>query len=342
MKRKTLFPLLCLIAAGFFVNLHAQRVLWTLTSPGYPSIDAVNAGVFSEEFDLNLHFQIVGGALNSGKLKLDLPAGIALNSIAPNGGAAVTLDIASLTPPATGTVEIPFSSITYNAEIRLQAKLQAIDCEQTGLKTIPVSILSGGNAIQLDGLPGTTSKSAAVTVLVPNIVASVNNANPPTLSELKQPHTYTVTLSVSNGVSAKDMKLEILKRKYTVLSDFLLGGDPIPSIAIALMDSLVTLELTPDILGAPISGTSTKTLSFTAKSSIGGSLPITGKSIYPLAGNCGEGVRENLFELTLAYPPVTGGGMFEVPARNGVFLTTHPETNVINIKKKHYLCRKKV
>ncbi|MDR1121473.1 MAG: hypothetical protein LBM08_11205, partial [Dysgonamonadaceae bacterium] len=297
--------LLTLLLLAAVTGLRAQSVLWM---SGYPSFSVSTASVITDEVDLNLHFQIIASPLSNGKLQLELPDGIEIGNIVRNGGDAVTLNLDGLEFPVSNSLEIPVSGIAINREIHLQAKVRAIDCSQTGTKTITAKILSNGTVIPLNGYPGVFSKSASLTVLIPNIMATVDNANPPTLSNMASSHTYQVTLSVSNNVAVKELKLELLKQKYTTLSNFQFGGAPVPIEAITFMDSVVILELTPDIFVQPMTDALSKQFSFTAQSSIGGSLSITGKSVYPLAGNCDEGIIDELFKVNLSYPVTTGTG----------------------------------
>ncbi|MDR1121516.1 MAG: hypothetical protein LBM08_11430, partial [Dysgonamonadaceae bacterium] len=329
MKSKKVLLFFLLLFTGVFTTLRAQEIAWT-SSPVYPSFTPAIAGVLSEEVNLNLHFQIVNGTLTDGKLRLVLPTGLRINSIAPtSGSASISLNTSGITFPATGTVEIPVTDIAYNSEVQLQAKVQAYDCAQTGTKTVEVSVLSGGNAIP-DASTAATFKAATVSVVIPNITATVapGNANPPALTDFTQSHTYDITLSVTNGVSAGEMKLEITKTKFITLSNFLLGTKSLTPVFTD--DDKVTLELTTEDIGAttPISAANPQHLYFTAKATKGGTLEIKGQSIYPLAGGCSAGVNPNLFVLSLSYPSYDGGtGALYRNSTPHDYLTAHPRTN---------------
>ncbi|MDR1121603.1 MAG: hypothetical protein LBM08_11885, partial [Dysgonamonadaceae bacterium] len=303
-RRCLLRGLLSLLLLAAVTGLRAQSVLWM---SGFPSFNVSTASVITDEVDLNLHFQIIAVPLSNGKLQLELPAGIEIGSIERNAGNSVTLNLEGLDFPVSNSVEIPISGINTNSEIRLRAKVRAVDCSQTGTKIITAKILSNETAIPLNGYPGVFSKSASLTVLIPNITATGYAASV-SLGALTESNVYNVTLGVSNAVTVKELKIELLKQKYTTLSEFKLGGTPIPSTAITPMDSVVILELTDGILLTPMTMQDSKLLSFKAQSSIGGPLQIIGKSVYPITGNCEAGVNEELFRLTLSYNAIDGTG----------------------------------
>ena len=306
-KRGIIF-LLALVSC---FSLGAQQVSW---EPGSPSLGSSTIGISGEDVQLDLRFTVTIApelvAAEEGKtrsIRLTLPAGVTAVSAVKGTQGASGSDIQTGTVTQTGTTAtVPVTSMSYNRTLHLIVTLRAGECgASAGTGTVGIAIVSN------DAVLSGSSQSLGLSVVKPNITATPAYSASPTLSDTTQAFTYSIPLSVSNGVGVKSMRITLTKSRFTVLSSFKLGNRDITP-ASSGADSVV-LDLTEEIVGpTPVSAANPQTLQFVARSRLRGSHAVTASVAHPLPSACMT--QSSLFSLTLSYATVAGQGAIRMNA----------------------------
>jgi hypothetical protein len=292
--------MMCLIAS---FQLEAQtNAVWTQ----HPSFSNLNIGILSEDDTLHIRFSISTStpeeeALKPKFVKITLPDGVTIIGVSDGTGSMGGTIIPGTVSLVGQECQIPITSMSYNTEVYLKVTLSANDCNaMTGSSNVYIAVLS-------DETPLITA-FATLNVVRPDIIATPVQENSPTLANLSQSFTYSIPLSVSNGVNVQSMKITINKDQFTTLSNIKLGTVSITPVETTATS--VVLDLTKDIVGAtPISAAHPQTLQFTAQSIVRGIRKISATSVYPLENACIT--KNNLFDLTLSYTTVPGSVSIE-------------------------------
>jgi hypothetical protein len=295
--RRTSFLLLmfALFLTAFRAQAQAPIIVWP-TSPPSPSLSASVIAVQGEEITLSVIFTTTG-ALSNGFVRLTLPDGISATSIASVTGGSATLP----GTPATGTVNIPVTIATVGANVEIPIRLRATNCTATGQKNITVAVLSGETPL-MDMQGSSGSRTIAIDVRVPIIATTSTSGNSGELQSLSESYTFETYLTVSNGVRAPSVKIELTKDQFTTLSEISFGGQAVLAGNIAETATKVTLTFAS--LSTPISSAYQPKLSFKAQARVFGEHPVKLAAIYPAAGNCAN--YADLFTATLRYKTTSG------------------------------------
>ncbi|MDR1121042.1 MAG: hypothetical protein LBM08_09000, partial [Dysgonamonadaceae bacterium] len=325
--RQRYTQLFCLLLFLTSFQLQAQVVEWS-TIPPSPSLSSPIIGIGCEDVTLDLIFSISVhpdlAPVEEAKpkqIRLELPEGI--TAVSAIKGTS-TGSIGDFTPGAieqNGTeVSIPIAVIPCNIQVHLAITLRAGDCETpTGERVVNFSILSNGYS-----LPG-GSQTMPLEVVQPDITAiPVTAVSASVAYNTEVP--FEIPLSVTNGVSIASLKITIQKENFVTLSDFRLDNKIItPEID----SSTVTLHLTPDLIGIPISENAKQTLKFNAQSSVAKNTVISASCDFPLISACFS--IESFFEvmLTLTNSGEPGIVSFQTPNVTPVVFTTNPRTGEV-------------
>ncbi|MDR1121243.1 MAG: hypothetical protein LBM08_10030, partial [Dysgonamonadaceae bacterium] len=285
-----------LFLTGFRVQAQAPRIVWATSPTMSPSLSANLIAVQGEEVTLSIVFTTTD-ALPNGIVQLTLPDGISATSIASVTGGSATLP----NPPATGLVNIPVTITTPSTNIEIPVRLKANSCAATGQKNIAVAVLSGETPLlDMSGVNG--SRTIAIEVRVPQIATTTTSGNSGELQNLSESYTFETYLTVSNGVRAPSVKIELAKDQFTTLSEISFEGQAVSAGNITETDTKVTLNFTS--LSTPISSVYQPKLSFKAQARVFGEHPVKLSAIYPADGNCA--VYADLFTATLRYKTTSG------------------------------------
>jgi hypothetical protein len=312
------------LALFYGLALGAQTVSWQ-TNPHSPSLTANTIGVLSEDIFLDLKF-IYGIPLGqdnlenakSRNIRLILPAGVTVESAEPGSGGQVGSNITIGEISQIGTeVTIPITSITYNLLVHLRVRLQANDCSNFASGDIDVTLSNGS-------LLDASEASVPLAVVKPEITATPLNADL-NATDANDPVDYEISLWVINNVSVPTMKITISKDKFTTLSDFFLGTQPIVPESVSETD--VVLKLTKNLVGnTPISDNHRQNLKFKGKSSVSGVRLITAASDFPESGTVCV-TNPALFSLKLTVPVINSDkASLNFTATSAAVLTQEPSS----------------
>ncbi|MDL2256704.1 T9SS type A sorting domain-containing protein [Bacteroidales bacterium OttesenSCG-928-I14] len=320
---------MCFVFLGLSVPAKAQQVSWHDTQGIVLSSPAL--GVMGSNITMDTKFMIVNADLKDGQLQVVLPNGAKVVSVqkGSSDAASLVLGTHSVSEASTGdTIRIPMTKIVRNKYAHLRLTLNAPECDKNTSAVanplVQVSVINAagknipGNQIQ----PAINTKPLEVRKPVITGIPVQANSN-----ELANPatdaFTYSIPLSVSNGVSVKSMKIILTKDSYTTLSNFKLGSKNITPI---IENNKITLNLTEALVGTtPISASKPQTLTFKAQASIKGTRNIKAAVEFPYVDSGSPcSTNNNLFNLYLNYTPQLGDASLQTAGASHVYV--HPQT----------------